>query len=164
MNASFFASGWSRRRITPQASAPGRGDAVVLGQAAGFHQHSEVQQALVQPPGQAAPAAAVQVDPDARVPRLYRLDPPGQVFDAVGLGGADVDVPAAGLPQGLAFLLRLVHHVQDFLRPFAQEHPLLRQPDAEAAADKELLPQLALQVFELLGQGRLGEAEPRRRG
>ena len=164
MSASFSARGV----VPAQDNAPGvrarQGDAVVLGQAAGFHQHSEVQQALVQPPGQTAPAAAVQVDPDARVPRLYRLDPPSQVFDAVGLGGADVDVPAAGLPQGLAFLLRLVHHVQDFLRPFAQEHPLLRQPDAEAAADKELLPQLALQVFELLGQGRLGEAEPRRRG
>ena len=102
--------------------------------------------------------------PDAGISGLHRFDPLSQVLDPVRLCGADVDIPAVDLPQRLELLLRFIHHIQNLLRPFAQEHPLLRQPDAEAAADKELLPQLALQVFELLGQGRLGEAEPRRRG
>ena len=98
--------------------------------------------------------------PNTRILRLYRLDPPGQVPDTVRFGGADVDVTAVDLPQRLKLLLRFIHHVQDFLRPFAKEIPLLCQPDAEAAADKELFPQLALQILELLGQGRLGDVKP----
>ena len=98
--------------------------------------------------------------PDARIPGLHRLNPPGQVLDAVGFRGADVDIPAADLSQGLELLLCFVHHVQNLLRPFAEEHPLLRQPNAEAAANKEFLSQLALQIFKLLGQGRLGDMEP----
>ena len=50
--------------------------------------------------------------------------------------------PPVSSPQGLELLLGLVHHVQDVLRPLAQQHPLVGQTDAEAAADEELFPQL----------------------
>ena len=82
------------------------------------------------------------------------------MLDAVRFRAADVDVPAGNLPQGLELLRRFVHHVQDVLRPAAQQHPLVRQPDAEAASYKELFAQLRLQIFELLGQGGLGDMEP----
>ena len=97
---------------------------------------------------------------DTGVLCLYGLDSLGQVFDAVRFRTADVDIPAGDLTQGLELLRRLVHHSQDILRPLAQQHSLLGQPDAEAAADKELFAQLRLQILELFGQRGLGNMQP----
>lgn len=62
-----------------------------------------------------------------------------------------MDIPAVDLPQSLELLLGLVHHVQNILRPFTQQHSLFCQPDGKAAADEQLFAQLGLQLLELLG-------------
>lgn len=81
--------------MTPPDVLAGQGEVVVFGQVVGLHQHGKVQKPPVQPLGQIASVAAVQVHPDAGISRLQGFHVLGQIFDAVGLGGGDVEITFA---------------------------------------------------------------------
>ena len=95
-------------------------------------------------------------------PRITRLNLIGTAYDLphpVGLAGADVDISADRLFRAHNLFFCPVHQLQDLLCPLAQQHPVLGQGDFSVSPNHQLLTQLLLQLFELSGQGGLGQMQ-----
>ena len=122
-------------------------------------QHPEIQQPLVQPFAHVHGVPADDVEPDARIARLEMVGGPRDLAYPIRLAGTDIDVPADGVVGPHDLPLRAVHQLQDLLRPFPQQHALLREGDLPVAPDHQLLAQLLLQLPELPGQGGLGQMQ-----
>lgn len=120
---------------------------------------TEIQQSLVQPLAYVHGIAADNVEMDARMALPQLLGGADDLAHTVGLAGADVDVPVDGVARLHDLFFRSAHQLQDFLRPFPQQHTVLGQGDLPAAPDHQLFAQLLLQLLELPGEGGLGQVE-----
>ena len=132
---------------------------LVSGEIRRLDQDAKIQKALVQAFCYILGIAAVEVEMDGRERCLDIPDHSGDLFHHPGLSAADVDIAADGITQGDKFGLGLVHHGDDLLCTFSQQHALRRKSHPVTLADQERLPQLFFQIFELAGEGGLGEMQ-----
>ena len=77
----------------------------------------------------------------------------------VGFRCADGNFARHRFIRRVHFIFGLFNKVDNFLRPFAQEHAVLRERNFAITADKQLLPEFFFQFFELPRQGRLSQME-----
>ena len=134
-------------------------EGLISGKICRLDQDTKVQKPLVQAFCYILGIAAMKVEMNSRERCLDIPDHSGDLFHHPGLSAADVDIAADGITQGDKFGLGLVHHGDDLLCTFSQQHTLRRKSHSVTLADQKRLSQFFLQIFELAGEGGLGEMQ-----
>ncbi|MPM49822.1 hypothetical protein SDC9_96554 [bioreactor metagenome] len=96
---------------------------------------------------------------EQRVLRLGSADCARYDPHPFGFATADIDVPAEFSIVRSHFRLGLINELDDFLRPFSEQHAVIRQSDLAVASDEKLLSEFLLQFLHLSGKGRLRDMQ-----
>ena len=80
---------------------------------------------------------------------------------AISFAAADVYAAADAFFHGAEFGFCLVDQIQDFFRPFAEEHALCGERHAVFFPQKQLLSQLIFKILDLPGEGGLSDVQAR---
>ena len=91
-----------------------------------LHNQRKIQNAFIQFFRDVFTVSAGDVAADTGMQLLHPFQRPGKILQGIGFGAADKNLAAHGIVQHLKFRFRLVHQVQNVLRPLAQKQPRFR--------------------------------------